>query len=88
MVKKYKLLKDLPGLKAGAISSGERIITFFSKTSVKTYKFSAEEVVSNPEWFEEVTEHLFTQDDMLKAYMLGFDRVKCTSFTELIKNTE
>ena len=57
-MKKYKLLKDLPDLTAGAIFySCENIMGIvFYRANDKHNRYNASEVENNPEWFEEVKE--------------------------------
>lgn len=50
-VVKYKLLKDLPGLKAGAIFK-ESKYGYHSENYYSGFKFS--DVENNQEWFEEI----------------------------------
>jgi hypothetical protein len=78
-MKKYKLLKDLPGSKAGIIFIKEGFDESINKTYAKNhYKpigsiaspvFFECDVENNPEWFEEVVESNFTKpqrDEIIK----------------------
>ncbi len=58
---KYKLLKDLPEIKKGAISSdygNDKIIFYFDNHSANNsddgYVYSEKEIKNNPEWFAKV----------------------------------
>lgn len=56
MNKKYRLLKDLPGIKAGVMVYGSTPFTFCPLGGGKCFTFGEDEMINNPDWFEEVKE--------------------------------
>ena len=87
-MKNYRLLKDLPGVRAGAIFSSNfgGKYGLFSEAGGPTYEpfFKPYQVEGNTEWFEEVVEEEstkeFTKEDMEECFnqsrlthpMIGF----------------
>lgn len=55
MDKKYRLLKDLPGIKAGAVSSHDGVYFMFEdENGEEAALFAQDRIDLNPDWFEEV----------------------------------
>lgn len=54
MDKKYRLLKDLPGIPKGSTAYGQFPVTFCPSGGGKCFTFGEDEMINNPDWFEEV----------------------------------
>jgi hypothetical protein len=67
-MKKYKLLKDLPEAKAGTIlTPGDLKDVYEYPCSSGAKSWYANALVENtPEWFQEIKEPKWTDDDMLR----------------------
>jgi len=82
-MKKYKLLKDLPDLKAGAILYVNGCDGGFfydgGEYTHPQYMYSEETVYSQPEWFEEVKE-----DECLYSIIKG---LHCYGYSDPIEAT-
>lgn len=85
MTKKYKLLKDLPDLDAGAIFFAEKTVgsrAVFQDTSEKYY-FWENQIKNNPNWFEEVVEEersiYFETKEVAKGYSFVIIRKNLTN---------
>lgn len=86
MEKKYRLLKDLPGVKAGTIfdrvkgvdlPSHSQDFVVYSPKSFLVPQFASEDIKNNPEWFEEIDEEkLFTRKDLLLCIDHTLDLIK------------
>lgn len=62
-MKQYRLLKDLPGVKAGAISKGINPYVFGGEPT--GYGLNEKTIQNNPDWFEEVKPFEWT-DELVK----------------------
>ena len=64
-MKKYRLLKDLPGIHKGAIFTDEKCEDYFQgKDGGNEHHFNGCIIRENPDWFEEVQEKDFSKEDM------------------------
>ena len=67
-MKKYRLLKDLPGIKAGDIfelvdsTNTSRLNDYYECCGIFA---DCGVVEDNPDWFEEIQDKEFTRDDMI-----------------------
>jgi len=77
-MKKYELLKDLPDCKAGSTSywDGEFFSFSTGQGRENDYGYTQNEIDRNPDWFKEVQEKEFTENDMF-----GFARWAYNNFT-------
>ena len=83
-MKKFKLLKDLPDIKAGAIfeiGSDKQWYPITDRTG-ETYtchKYKSPIVENNPEWFREVKEEKKESDDTLfRCLKIAYSGIVCT----------
>ena len=69
-MKQYKVIKDIPGIKAGEILK-ENMDTGYFSTGENSRIYEKEYLKRYPDFFEEVKEldKLFTIEDMEKAYI-------------------
>lgn len=74
-MKKYKLLKDLPDLKAGAIFKD---LTIFESDENEDYDFTQEELESFPDWFELVNTQ-FKPDNHATYYFINSQGHVCNA---------
>ena len=68
-MRKYKLLKDLPGFKAGCeieITCCPNISNMREWRECGDLLIDRPTIENNPEWFEEIQEKEFTGEDMMK----------------------
>jgi len=90
--KRYKLLKDLPTVKAGAIFTERKFDGFWVCDGSK-YMFSEKDLHHQPEWFEKIWEHcgeatyfdgyLDKYDEKLKK-VLRYDILVCGDSGDVI----
>jgi len=71
-MKKYKLLKDLPDLKAGAVFEFDEF-KYYSCGNYHTYCFHHEELERYPDWFQEIKE----RTDVESPYLGPVARAWC-----------
>jgi len=70
-MRKFRLLKDIPGIRAGAIFEASVVDNFYEcingRVSINKFALPDSVVEDNPGWFEEVKEQEkeFTKADML-----------------------
>lgn len=72
-MKKYKLLKDIPGFKSGALLTDQSNTDCFSLENDNCRSYSEEYLKRYPDFFEEVIEleKLFTIEDIYSAVEFG-----------------
>ena len=70
-MKKYRLLKDLPGIKRGAMFTDERCDDYFEGVEGSNeHHFNGGIIRENPDWFQEIQDKEFTKDDMFSFAQL------------------
>ena len=71
-MKRYALLKELPGMSLGTIFEDSFTEDYFKGVCGDvTHYFNGSLIRANPSWFHEVKEQLYTEDDMLEAFRAG-----------------
>ncbi len=88
-MKKYKLLKDLPEVKAGAIfEEMERGIFGCVIDTGHSTKYPLEYIVKYPEWFKLIEEKEFTESDMINFGRWAFNSLSPVVFANNLRMKE